>query len=92
MQIVGNKESRQGKGASTVSLTSLKSGETAVLQRLDLPETVAHRLMILGFVPGAEVEYSCSAPGGDPKVFRVGGAEVALRSETARHIEIALRD
>ncbi len=40
--------------------------------------------MELGFLPGARVRAVCAAPGGDPRVFRVDGAEVALRHETAR--------
>ena len=30
-----------------------------------------------------------SAPGGDPRVFRVDGAEIALRRETALRIHIS---
>jgi Fe2+ transport system protein FeoA len=44
--------------------------------------------MRLGFVPGAVVRYCRSAPGGDPRVFQVDGAEVALRGETAAHIHL----
>jgi Fe2+ transport system protein FeoA len=42
--------------------------------------------MELGFIPGHAVAAARSAPGGDPRVFRVDGAEIALRRETARHI------
>ena len=45
-------------------------------------------LMLLGFVPGAQVEFSNSAPGGDPRVFRVEGTEVAMRRETAEQIDL----
>jgi len=67
---------------------TLHRGEHGVLRRLDLPEDVAYRLMLLGFVPGADVEFSGSAPGGDPRVFRVEGTEVALRRETAEQMII----
>lgn len=40
--------------------------------------------MELGFLPGARVRAVRAAPGGDPRVFHVDGAEVALRRETAR--------
>lgn len=59
-----------------------------MIDRLDLPEELAMRLMELGFIPGQRVTAALSAPGGDPRVFRVDGAEVALRRETARHILI----
>ncbi len=57
-----------------------------MIDRLDLPEEFASRLMEMGFIPGHRVTAAMSAPGGDPRVFRVEGAEVALRRETARHI------
>ena len=65
------------------NLTELKSGEEGVLEKLDLPEDDARRLMEMGFIPGHSVTPGLSAPGGDPRVFRVDGSEVALRRETA---------
>jgi len=65
------------------NLTELKRGESGILDRLDLPEDDARRLMELGFIPGHAVVPAHSAPGGDPRVFRVDGSEVALRRETA---------
>jgi ferrous iron transport protein A len=65
------------------NLSELKRGESGILDRLDLPEDDARRLMELGFIPGHAVVPAHSAPGGDPRVFRVDGSEVALRRETA---------
>jgi ferrous iron transport protein A len=65
------------------NLTELKPGEAGVLAKLDLPDDDAQRLMEMGFVPGHSVTRGLSAPGGDPRVFRVDGSEVALRRETA---------
>ncbi|MEP6962854.1 MAG: ferrous iron transport protein A [Acidobacteriota bacterium] len=76
---------KQAKSAAT-NLTHLKRGETGVLDRLDLPEADARRLMEMGFVPGHSVTPARSAPGGDPRVFRVDGSEVALRRETAMRL------
>lgn len=42
--------------------------------------------MELGFLPGSRIAASFRAPGGDPRVFRVDGTEVALRCETAAHL------
>jgi ferrous iron transport protein A len=67
-------------------LGDLRDGEEAILDRIELPEEVSHRLMELGFLPGATVVAARSAPGGDPRVFRVDGSEFALRGETARHL------
>lgn len=74
-----------GRNAPTApqTLAHLKSGETGILDRLDLPDDVARRLMELGFLPGHTVVPARSAPGGEPRVYRVDGSEVALRRETA---------
>jgi Fe2+ transport system protein A len=42
--------------------------------------------MELGFLPGSIVTAARSAPGGDPRVFRVDGSEIALRKETAANL------
>ena len=76
MQLSVNKHHRY-------SLVDLKEGQTGVIERLNLPEDLSCRLMELGFLPGMEVTAAKAAPGGDPRVFRVDGAEIALRLETA---------
>lgn len=85
------KKTHAGAGAKHRShparnLTELQRGEEGILDRLDLPEDDARRLMELGFLPGHAVTPAHSAPGGDPRVFRVDGSEVALRRETARKL------
>lgn len=75
-------------GSVSRTLADLQENHEALVERLDLPDDLAGRLMELGFVPGHPVAAARSAPGGDPRVFRVDGAEVALRRETARHIYI----
>ena len=68
------------------NLTALKKGETGILERIDMSDIDAQRLMELGFLPGQSVTSAHAAPGGDPRVFRVDGSEVALRRETAVHL------
>lgn len=68
------------------SLVELREGEQGVLDRLELPDDISRRLMELGFVPGSPVTAALSAPGGDPRVFRVDGSEIALRRETAARL------
>lgn len=64
-------------------LRDLPVGRTAVLGKLELPESEANRLMALGFIPGAEVRCVRRSPFRDPRVYFVDGSEVALRNETA---------
>jgi ferrous iron transport protein A len=68
------------------TLAELPEGEAGVLDRLELPEDIARRLMELGFLPGHIIIPARSAPGGEPRVYRVDGSEVALRRETASHL------
>jgi ferrous iron transport protein A len=75
-----------GPDATQRSLADLKMGERGILDRLDLPEDLARRLMELGFLPGHEVIPARRAPGGGPRVFRVDGSEVALRHDTAARL------
>lgn len=82
MQLTFKRRAVASKAPET--LDQLRRGQQGVIDRLDVPEDVAQRLMELGFMPGAPVIAGCRAPGGDPRIFRIDGSEVALRSETAR--------
>ncbi len=70
------------------ALSDLRPGERARVRALRLPQAIADHLLRLGLLPGAEVTLSGCGPGGDPKVYQVDGCELALRRETARHIDI----
>ncbi len=86
MQMAFKKQVRTRPREMAQNLTELKRGEHGILDRIDLPEEEAQRLMEIGFLPGHTVTPAHSAPGGDPRVFRVDGTEVALRRETARKL------
>ncbi len=79
---------RARSGAVRRSLEDLRPGEEGVLDRLEVPGEIAKRLMELGFLPGHRITRACSAPGGDPRVFRVDGSEIALRRETAAQLHL----
>lgn len=70
------------------TLADLRETERATLAAIDLPEDLTHRLMLLGFLPGSMIEAARSAPGGDPRVYRVDGSEIALRRETAQKLTL----
>ena len=71
------------KSPAARTLAQLAEGEAGVLEGLELPDDVARRLMELGFLPGHVIVPARCAPGGEPRVYRVDGSEVALRRETA---------
>ena len=81
MQLVVNSSQPQ-------TLLDLRVGERGLLEAIDLPDDHANRLMEMGFLPGTIVTPGCTAPGGCPRVFRVGGSEVAIRCETAACMRI----
>lgn len=74
--------------AETATLADLAEGGQAVIEAIEAPPDIARRLMELGFVPGSTVTAARRAPGGDPRVFRIDGSEVALRRETAAQIRL----
>lgn len=82
------KKTQQRSFITPRSILDLAHGEHGILDRLELPQEIGQRLMELGFLPGTIITAARSAPGGDPRVFRVDGCEVALRSTTARHLII----
>lgn len=87
MQLSVNRETNgRNSPVPPRTLAQLRKGESGTLDRLDLPEDVARRLMELGFLPGHTVVPARSAPGGEPRVYQVDGSEVALRRETASRL------
>ncbi len=56
-----NKKPLRGMKSNAKNLTELKPGEAGILQKLDLPEDDAQRLMEMGFVPGHSVTRGLSA-------------------------------
>jgi ferrous iron transport protein A len=86
MQPSGNTVANEQHARVPRTLAELRKGESGTLDRLDLPEDVARRLMELGFLPGHTIIPAHSAPGGEPRVYRVDGSEIALRRETASRL------
>ncbi len=85
--IFGRRKQAQRK---TGALADLRVGESAILGDMELAPPVAEHLMNLGFVPGLEVTVARTSPGGDPRVYRVEGTEVAMRRDLSRHIHVEL--
>jgi Fe2+ transport system protein FeoA len=73
---------------SNHTLSDLAVGEIGILEDFDMPQGIADHLMNLGFVPGLEVLVARSGPGGNPRVYRVDGTDVALRRDLSRCIAV----
>lgn len=76
----------QGARKILSPLSELATGESGVLEALNLPEATQTHLMHMGFVPEATVKAIRRAPAGDPTVYAIDGLEIALRRETAEQI------
>ncbi len=63
---------------------------TAFVVRIDAPETLQRHLLELGFTEGTPVTFFMSTPFGDPKVFLLRGASIAMRRSEARCIRVRL--
>ena len=68
MQIGFNKKGH-GAPSGPRNLTALKKGETGILERIEMSDIDAQRLMELGFLPGHTVTRAHAAPGGDRGCF-----------------------
>ncbi|MEQ8230915.1 MAG: FeoA family protein [Gammaproteobacteria bacterium] len=64
-------------------LTALRPGQAAVICGFATADDEANRLMTMGLVEGAEVEFLRAAPAGDPIEIRVMGYALSLRRADA---------
>ncbi|MDX2176146.1 MAG: FeoA family protein [Candidatus Sumerlaeia bacterium] len=74
----------------TLALDKLKPGQTATVLEVGGEPVLAQRLMALGLVEGANVEFLRTAPLGDPIEIRVDGAiALSLRAADARAVSVS---
>jgi ferrous iron transport protein A len=93
LQLSFNKRAWPGAAAHAPrSLSELRQGETGILDSIELAEDEARRMMELGFLPGVHVAAARCAPGGDPRIYRVDGSEIAMRHETAARMKLRHSD
>ena len=71
------------------TLASLKQGQKATIEAVNAADPQVQRLMTLGLVEGAEVQFASAALGGDPLEFRLFGSAISLRQEQARHFTVS---
>jgi ferrous iron transport protein A len=73
-----------------VPLCDLPQGVHAIIHEIHLAESAAEQVMLFGFMSGVEVVSGQCGPGGDPRVYRLDGTEVAIRRATAQHILVRI--
>ena len=69
------------------TIAHLKKGETAVIKAFSI-DRVPLKLLEMGCLPGNEVSLVQLAPSKDPMYLIINGSHLAIRRETAIHIEI----
>ena len=73
-----------------IPLNLLPIGETGIVQKLLSTGTQRRRMLDLGLVNGTPVEALQKSPSGDPTAYFIRGAVIALRSEDAGKILVAV--
>lgn len=71
------------------TIATLKKGQRAVIKEFST-DLVPLKLLEMGCLPGNEVELVQIAPFNDPLYLNINESHLAIRRETAMHIEIEL--
>ena len=69
-------------------LSSLRSGESALITCLPFDVKLASRLREMGLLIGTRIAFVRSAPIGDPLEFRLRGVELSIRRDDAAQVHI----
>jgi Fe2+ transport system protein FeoA len=72
-----------------LTLADLQPGESCRIEHIDTRDPQVRRLMVLGLVEKAPVEFTRAALGGDPLEFRLYGIAISLRREQARKFAVS---
>jgi Fe2+ transport system protein FeoA len=72
-----------------MTLRELNPGQTARIEAVDARQPGVVRLMVLGLIEGAEVQYENSAIGGDPMEVSVFGTAISVRRQQAGSFRIS---
>ena len=70
-----------------LTVAHLKRGEKGIIKDIS-SDDVPVKLFEMGCLPGSEVELIQYAPFQDPMYININGSFLAIRRETALHIEI----
>lgn len=71
------------------TIATLKKGQRAVIKQFST-DLVPLKLLEMGCLPGNEVELVQTAPFNDPLYLNINDSHLAIRRETALHIEIEI--
>ncbi len=64
-------------------------GQKARIERVDASQPGVVRLMVLGLVEGAEIQFENAAIGGDPMEVSVFGTAISIRKQQAANFTVS---
>ena len=74
-----------------MKLNELKTGQSAVIDKVGGEGSLRQHFLDMGVIPGAELTLVKFAPMGDPMQLRIHGYELTLRLDDAKKIDITLK-
>jgi len=72
-----------------MTLRELRPGQSGRIEKVDTSQPGVIRLMVLGLIEGAEIQYENSAIGGDPMEVTVFGTSISIRKQQAGNFSIS---
>ncbi len=72
-----------------MTLADLNKGDTVRIESIVTTDSSVHRLMVMGMVEGAELQFIGASLGGDPLEFLLHGSAISLRRADARYFEVS---
>ena len=72
-----------------MTLRELQPGQSARIEQVDAKQPGVVRLMVLGLIEGAEIQYANSAIGGDPMEVTVFGTSISIRKQQAGNFRVS---
>ena len=70
------------------TLYDLSPGEKGIIKKVKTGKAIKERLHSFGLIRGVEVAWEGSAPLGCPRIYKCLNAQISLRNNIARQIEI----
>jgi len=72
-----------------MTIREMLPGQKARIERVDARQPGVVRLMVLGLIEGAEIQFENAAIGGDPMEISVFGTAISIRKEQAVNFSVA---
>jgi ferrous iron transport protein A len=72
-----------------MTLRELQPGQKARIEKVDARQPGVVRLMVLGLIEGAEIQFENAAIGGDPMEVSIFGTAISIRKQQAGYFNVS---